>query len=91
MFDIERGWNCECEGAAADATEFALAVLEDAVSAGAIVGFEIDDDEDEAEGGMVVERCGAAAESLLDADLEGPSRAATCAERVTKDLYWYLA
>ena len=50
----------------------------------------------EADGGMVAERCGAG-DSLLDADLEGPRRAATCAEcadcaeRPTKDLYWYLA
>lgn len=71
-----------------------LAVLEDAVSAGAIVGFE-KEDEEEAAGGIVAERCGAAGESRVDADLDGPSRAATCAEcaeRVTtKDLYWYLA
>ena len=58
-----------------------------------MVGFEMDDD-DGADGGMVAERCGAAGESLVDADLEGPSRAATwaeCAEREIKDLYWYLA
>ena len=61
------------------------------MSAGAAGGFEMDDDNDDADSGMVTERCGAAVESLLDADREGPSKAATCADRVTKDLYWYLA
>ena len=73
----------------ADAVEIVLVALEDVGSAGAGAGCDTDED-GEADGGIVADRCGAD-ESLSEADLEGPRSAATCAERVTKDLYWYFA
>ena len=51
------------------------------------------DDElgDELIAGIVAERVGAVDERRLDADLEGPNSAATCAERETNFLYSYLS
>ena len=74
---------------AADAAEIVFVALEDVGSAGAGAGCDTDED-GEADGGIVADRCGVD-ESLSEADLEGPRSAATCAERVTKDLYWYFA
>jgi len=40
--------------------------------------------------GTVCARTGGAGETLLEADLDGPSIAATCAERLTNDLNSYF-
>ena len=47
--------------------------------------------DDELDGGIVCERAGGVDESLLAADLEGPSNAETCDERDTNFLYSYLS
>ena len=53
--------------------------------------FEDEGVDDELDKGIVAERVGALDASRLDADWEGPSSAATCAEREMNFLYSYLS
>ena len=71
----------------------ALGVLEAVVVGrdGVAASFEDEGVDDELDKGIVAERVGALDASRLDADWEGPSSAATCAEREMNFLYSYLS